>query len=85
MAYNTMSHVGLEADYYVTPEMLSNLSTTWHYGWSWKGSEIDIGCRCVFAACRLIARINPDCYYHHDKQYGAAKQLHKAADCPGEK
>ncbi len=69
MGYNSMSHVGLEADYYVTKEMLKTESTKYHYGWSWKGYEIDIGCKCVFADCGLIARINLECYYHHDKQY----------------
>lgn len=82
MVWNSMSHVGLEADYFVTPEMLTNLASTWHYGWRWKGSEIDVGCTCVFAPCGLIATRSNNCYYHHDKREGAAKQLHKSTDCP---
>ena len=39
MPYDPMSHVGLEADYAVTPAQLTAMATQWHYGWSWKGPE----------------------------------------------
>lgn len=94
---NTMSHVGLEADYSVTPEQLQALSSRWHYGWSWKGPEpegtslrgaggqplVDTMCLCHRAPCGLVVVVEPMCFTHRECKIGAAKQLHKAIDCPG--
>lgn len=86
MPYDTMSHVGLEADYYVTPEMLAKESVKWHYGWTWAGPErsctvTDGGSPCQPSPCGLITTVSEACSTH-EPRYAAAKQLHKASECP---
>ncbi len=80
MPYNTMSHVGLEDDP-VTKEQLTAMSTSWHYGWVWSGPERP--CMCKKASCGLIVTVERRCTMH-TLTYGAAKQLHKASECPGD-
>lgn len=80
MPYNPMSHVGLEADYAVTPEQLVSMSTSWHYAWTWSGPETT-DCACHPQPCGLVT-IHPSCHYSHGRKVAAARQLHKAADCP---
>lgn len=79
MVWNSMSHVGLEADYGVSREAIAAMSDTWHYGWQWKGPEP--ACPCKRADCGLITTVNPRCT-KHKPHYGAARQLHKSIDCP---
>lgn len=81
MGYNTMSHVGLEADYGVTKEQLTHMSKNWHYGWRWTGPEV---CNtCVIAPCGLVVVPQNDCEVHRHKKMASAKQLHHEKDCAG--
>lgn len=96
MPYDSMSHVGLEDDH-ATPEQLRAMSTSWHYGWSWHGPEpagtnlqsaggghlVSSACLCHRAPCGLVVVVEPECFTHRGAKYGAAKQLHKAKECPG--
>lgn len=82
MPYNTMSHVGLEDDY-ATKEQLTAMSTSWHYGWRWRGPE---KCdSCDIQPCGLITFPDPDCEVHKHKRLAAAKQLHHVQDCAGKR
>lgn len=78
------------AEEVINPEHLRTLSTTWHYGWQWSGPEKlhwqgrkkTYVCRCSRAACGLVIRVNQDCFFHQGAKLGAAKQLHRALECP---
>lgn len=75
--YGRQNWTGLEMP--IDVSTLPRMAQDWHYGWSWKGPEPD--CVCPKAPCGLVKTVNPRCS-RHKPTYGAAKQLHKATECP---
>lgn len=63
------------------PRVLAANAAAYHYGYTWRGSHLDITCDCVVAACGLIERPRQSCHLGHQR-IASAKQIHKATECP---